>query len=295
MKKLLLAALAGVCLMLLGAERTLRSGEMLDISLPVNSTVAMGELPGWSSVHKFGYNTDVDTGTDPEDMWSCPTLAAGAPELYPLQTTPYTLYASSDDENDAAKVLQVSGLAGDYTEQSASVTLGADTGTGGTTMAEVGSGLTWIIVHRAFIDGADALVGNVWLNPDNTDAGGDGVPDVLTNLQGCILIEDGQTEQAIYMVPDGKTAYLDQLCMGTSSTLVTAEVLRLQFFSKLFGKAARVQFKAGQTNGAGYPCKDYPVPISYPERTLLFVRIAETASNNAAGYGTFDLRLRDTP
>ena len=56
--------------------------------------VAMGLVPGYLSVNKFGHNSEITTGTDPEDLW-----AGGAMyEFFP--TTAQTVQAVSDSAED---------------------------------------------------------------------------------------------------------------------------------------------------------------------------------------------------
>ena len=67
----------------------------------------------------------------------------------------------------------------------------------------VSLGVTGLFVNRAYLSGdGESLTGNVYVSNLNTDAGGDGIPDNLNNALAFIPAADGQTMQAIYMVPD---------------------------------------------------------------------------------------------
>lgn len=65
--------------------------------------VARGDIPGWFAINKFGYNNDIDTNSDPEDVWD-----AGG--LWVPPTAARTHDIASDNVADAGSAVD-SGVA----------------------------------------------------------------------------------------------------------------------------------------------------------------------------------------
>ena len=66
-------------------------------------SVAKGDVSGHSLVFKYGRNGDIDTGSDPEDIWTY----GGT---YTYNNTPSIQYISSDDATDLGQIITVQGL-----------------------------------------------------------------------------------------------------------------------------------------------------------------------------------------
>ena len=96
--------------------------------------IALGQIPGYSSVNKFGENPDVDTGTGPEDVWDYGGM-------YTFSTSADITQISSDDNSDT-QVLTVIGLNSAWAEVTQTKTLT------GTTPATLDTPL--IRVYRAY-------------------------------------------------------------------------------------------------------------------------------------------------
>ncbi len=159
--------------------------------------LAMGNIPGASVVIKFGHGTVV--GSTPETIWDGSSLTGIT--NYTYMTTPSVLYISSDAAGDG-QVYEVQGLDGDYNMQTKQVTAN------GLTFVPLPK--TWLRVYRVKNLGSTDNAGNIYVSDDNTDVGGNGIPDTLTNVKAMIIIGNNQTLMSLYTVPTGKVALVTQ-------------------------------------------------------------------------------------
>jgi hypothetical protein len=88
--------------------------------------IARGQFPRIGHINKFGHNSDVDTGTDPEDLW--PANAAGGNWVAPTAARIHDLASTSALDNGVtpntgARTVLVTGLKDDWTEVTETITL----------------------------------------------------------------------------------------------------------------------------------------------------------------------------
>jgi hypothetical protein len=247
-------------------------------------------LHGIRYTHKFGDTSETTLG-DFYDVWDCPSLAAGIPDLYPWidGTTPISIYAMSDDDADTALTVLVQGLDANWDRVSEVVVLGVSAGTG-TTAALVGTASNWTRVHRAYVVGATGLTGNLYLSPSATDATGDGIPDVLTDLAACIVAGSNQTLMAIYTTADEEVSYIVKRCVsGVDTTPGTPGSATMAGSIRLEGGVFRRQDVLGlHANGTSQACIESSMPFFVPPRTdIRAVIIAADGLNRVAA--SFDI------
>ena len=244
-------------------------------------------------IHKFGETGEV-TLADNYDIWACPGINAGVPDSYPYQSSAFSLYAMSDDEADAGKTLRVEGLDANWDRMSVEVTLGVDTTSGGTTAALVGTASNWIRMFRAYNNGSTTLVGNVYFDPEATDATGNGVPDGLTNTQGCIAIASEQTLLALYTSADNERTYIVKRCAyGVDTTPGTPGSATIVAQIRTYGGVFRVQDVVGlHANGTSGVCIESSIPFYVPPRTDIRARIANADGLNRVS-ASFDMVVID--
>lgn len=260
--------------------------------LPLSARIDMGKISGWSQVHKFGHNPTVTTT---EDIWDCPDLNAAGNVTYPFPDAAVSLYVTSNDEADAGLEVTIVGLDANWNEQTVAVDLGADAGSGGTAAAAVGTADNWMRVFRAYNteSAGTAYAGDIYIHTDDDPSGDDGEPDLpLTQLLACISAGHGQTEMAIYTIPNGYTGLL----MASGVALLPAAVGATRstdatFLSRENGRAWRVRDRFGaQENGMGINHRKFSVLRSFPEKTDLRWR-SEAPSASSSLSATFDLWL----
>jgi len=224
--------------------------------------IARGNIAGYSSIHKFGHNPDIDTAAG-EDVWTLGGLYA-----FPSDSGAALEIVSS--AADAVSMV-VQGLDENFALKQETVTLN-----GVTPVALTG---LWSRVFRSWNDSATALTGDVSIR-----ASGGGT----TFAQ--VRAEEQQTSMAIYTVPAGKTGYLMKWYASINrNNAAGAADAELQ--TRLFGKAFREKEHIG-INGSGNSSYiyDYTVPLALPEKTDIKV-FAEVTANNSDIAAGFDIIL----
>ncbi len=172
----------------------------------------------FNAVKKFGRNSAV--GAAVEDIF-----AAGGVKVWPAAAA--TIYISSD--NQAADVgieitveyIDANGLHAEVTGQLHATDA----------RTFVSLGVTALDVNRAYLSGdGEALTGNVYVSVDNTDVGGNGIPDDTDDIMAFIPLLDGQTMQATYRVPTDETAFISGWMWTTNTVNATkhSALFRLQ-------------------------------------------------------------------
>lgn len=247
---------------------------------------------GATVISKFGENPDVDNGTA-EDVWDCPEL--GAPVVYPFSNAAYSLYLSSSSALDTTQTISVTGLDENWDSKTFTMTIA------GQTLTLIDSASSWRRVNRVFNAGSatpnDTLAGDVYLATDNTDAGGDGIPDTLSSVKACIRQGKEQTLMAVWTAPDDYVTYIDNWCGSVvpAGTTPGEKVAKFTGYARsnspLIG-TLRPQTTFGlASRGTGMFCKRFQPPLWVPERTDLKGTIGNDATNNTFISATFDLLL----
>lgn len=167
---------------------------------------AMGSINGISYVHKFGRNADIDQAI--EDIWD------GGGVWVPPTTARTHSIVSSDaaDTNTAgagARKIKISGLVDWSSEGSASEVIELN---GTTPVSTVNS---YVIIHRMFVaESGDSInTGTITATAD-TDA----------TVTASILAGEGQTQMAIFGIPDGHTALMSQFYASSNRSTTSGSV-----------------------------------------------------------------------
>jgi hypothetical protein len=155
---------------------------------------------------------------------------------------------------------------------------------------EVAVTTTFVRLYRAFVLHAGS---------SGMNEGGISVAVVATSEVGCFITAgDGQTQQAIYTIPSGKTGYFMKgyvgVAGGGSPQVTTACVFTWRArinngATGVFSIKGQVQV---QTNSSPYWIYEYAVPVALPEKTDLLIR-ADSTSAEVAVVGAFDIVLVD--
>lgn len=216
---------------------------------------------------KFGHNPDVDTGTDPEEVWNGPTAT------YNWPPDDSTLRVSSDDADDTEELL-IQGLDEDRHLTEELVTLD------GLTFVEVPG--TWDRVYRATPTGSTELVGNVYIHTDDVDGDANGIPDTLSQTHGFIIAGQQGTEQTPFSTPaDFDCAIVDvypsaTISVGGTRTMdVTVEMREL---GGVFIEKTHMNLSTS-SGVAPPPNWDFPIMLQ-PMTDISFLAVTDT--DNAA-------------
>lgn len=241
--------------------------------------VAKGNVPGHSAVNKFGHNDAVAvTG---EDVW----MGGGIYGFYP--TTAQDMEAVSDDPEDGAGggtgalTMQVYGLDADWNEQSETVTLN---GTGVVALENTYIRMYRVIILTAGTNGTN--VGNIVVR---IASGG--------TVGAYVAADDGQTQQAIYTIPNGKTGYFVKGYVGISDNDKNGETAGFKWRvrpSNGGNGAWQVKRQVSATNiGSSWFQYQFAVPAGpLPEKTDIRMECFE-ATAEVGVVGAFDLILVD--
>ena len=228
-------------------------------------------------LHKFGRMVDVQAGT-PTDIWSY----GGA---YTYMTSASTMYASSDNTDDAVTIT-VEGLDGDYMLQKESVTID------GFTFVPLKN--TYLRVFRAYVTGATAPAGNIYISDDNTDSdgGADGIPDTVTNIKAQIEIGTNQTLMALYTTPaDFRRYELHEWSTSISSDGANAADRsgRIELRTRPEGGVFHIKDMVEVHSHGGRSSMVYHFPRNIEPKTDITIFSASVSKNDANVTGTFDL------
>lgn len=253
------------------ANRVGRAQQGLPIIIPPS-----GVSNDWATVlqvDKFGNNPNIGTLTDPEDVWS----QGGT---YTFLSSAATLYASCSAASTVT--IFVEGLDANYNIQTATVTLN------GQNQAEIGSGLTWLRVYRAYNSSGTNLAGDVYIAETDDLTGG--VPDTASKIKAKILTNEQQTLMAIYTIPAGYTGYLLRWYVSEVNPKSSYAIVELQ--ARAFGGVFRVRRRDGVTSDGNSRLSEQP-PIAYAftEKTDIKVVVREVGANDMDISAGFDLLL----
>lgn len=244
-------------------------------AMPYTFDIAEGNVANHFAVNKFGKNPDVSASL--EDIWD-----GSAVYDYLADDTFSLMYISSDDAADQGMTFDVTGIDSDYNYSTVTVTTdGAD----GTTFVALTSGAAddkWWRVFRAVNTSAIAATGNLYISKDNTDAGGNGIPDDTDDIQIKILVGNEQTLMALWTCPVGYTAYLTHFYASTSSNKVTNVCLFVRPFGGVFNVKAALDINQGHMQHR----YDFPVPIV--AKSDVVIRAAASGAGGVVSAG-FDL------
>ena len=225
--------------------------------------IAKGESNGYSFIHKFGANFDVDNNSEPETVWT-----GGG--LYPWSAlnVAKTLYILSNDSNEEGTV-ELQGLDEDYNVVTETVTLNGSTAV--TTLN------TFLRVYRMIY--TDAGGGNVGVITARVDSPSG---TVVAQIEGVL----SQTLMCVYTVPAGYTAYMMAMDFSVQKNK-DAQVLMMQrtFNTNNFRIAHMAEVYESTYR------YDFPIPLPLPEKTDLELRTDNVETNNTRVTSNFTIVL----
>jgi len=244
-------------------------------SVPYYVDIAEGLVPNHTPVNKFGHNSTV--GATLEPVWDF-----SGPYDYLADDTFATMYISSDDSLDQGITYEVSGIDSDYNASTVTVTTD---GSDGNTFVALTSGAAdnqWWRIFRALNTSGTAAQGNIYISKDNTDVGGNGIPDDTLDIQAMIIIGFEQTLMAQWTVPTGNKAFLTHLYASTS----TAKVSEIHLYVRPFGGVFNIKYII--TLNANAHTHRYDFPLEIPTKSDVRIIASATGGGGEISAG-FDL------
>ena len=233
-------------------------------------SVSKGDVSGHSLIFKYGRNPEIDTGSDPEDIWTY----GGT---YTYNNTPSIQYISSDNALDIGMEITVEGLDENYEELSLTVVLN------GQNQTQIGTGETFVRVYRAFNSGPTQFAGNVLIYDDTNGGVVGGVPTVTSSVKAEIRATDQQTYMALWTVPAGHTAFFlggaISITTGASSGKSAQVELRTRPFGGVFLSKELIGLSS---TGSSTFSQDLNAlgPLRIPEKTDVQARAREVSAND---------------
>jgi hypothetical protein len=231
---------------------------------PFELQVSRGQIAYHKPIFKFGFNPLIVDSL--ETVW-----AEGG--LYSYLGSATTLYVSSSATADdaggtGATNVTVSGLDANYNEVSVTVDLDGQTG------VQLGDASNWIRVNRIVVNTAGsggANAGVIYVGDEATPSSG-----VPTNKYATVAIGDNQTLMALWTVPAGYTAYLEQTDI-TVNTEANNKFGNVHVVTRPFGQVFQVKDKFTIQNGSHH--QEYKFPLKFEEKTDIEVRAIGSSSN----------------
>ena len=225
--------------------------------------LAAGSISGKESVTQAGRNDTISL--EMETVWD-------GTGIYSYLTSASAVYVSSTSGNDTttgtgARTVEIKGLDSSYNEVTETVNV-----------ADTASSTQFLRVHSVRVKTVGSLGqadGEISVRSGAIDSG-----TLLAQIQtigegfGSSL---GKSFMAVYTVPAGKTAYLQQLNGGSSRGSDTS----FYVVSKTFGEDVFISQDIAISSGSGFG-KDYKTPLQFTEKTDIEVR---AISNNADSIG----------
>lgn len=236
--------------------------------------ISAGDVPGVSYINKFGRNPDIDDQTT-EDIWS-------VGNSYPFPTTAEQLDVVSSSPNDTtagtgARTIEIQGLDSNFDELTETVTM---------------NGTTPVTTTNLFLRVNRLVLKTTGSNSRNE---GDITIDNSTDTIAQMDQNEGSSFQAIYTVPNGKTAYV----LGGYATLSRKPKASgrkfgcVKFQVRKFGDGFRSLFSGDlNTEGDSSFQYAYPIPEKIEEKSDVIVRF-ESHNNNSRVNAGFTLVLAD--
>jgi hypothetical protein len=262
----------------------------LDNPMPITGldpmlAIAMGLIPGYSAVNKFGHNPAATAG---EDIWG----GGGVYGFFPTEAVAMDVVSSDDEDGGAgtdtgALTIQVYGLDNDWLEQNETVTLN------GTTPVALAN--EYIRIFRTIVLTAGSVETNIGnLIIASTEAAGG----IAENTVGVYVnAGDGQTQQTIYTIPAGKTGYFIKGYTAMADDDKNGEVAEFQWQARPnngVNGAWAVKGEVGLNNvGTGTWQYRYGVPAGpLPEKTDIRIRVTGVTATLGV-VGGYDIVLVD--
>jgi len=209
---------------------------------PFNLQVSRGQITFHERTCPFGFNDAV--GTSPETIWT-----AGATYTFPSTATALTVVSSSTDDDGSpvgtgARTVTIVGLDANYAEVSETVTMNGTT--------NVTTTQTFLRVNEAYVATCGSTGSNV---------GAITITNTTPTTLAVIVATAGITQQCIYTVPAGKTAFITRYMLSSYNSTSTGSAGQL--WVKTYGGANMLATTVRIPGTGAFTCEaDYPFPVT---------------------------------
>lgn len=253
------------------------------IALPIKNLITAQYTP-LSYINKFGENPDIDTTSDPEDIWDYGglyTFTSNSGANYYVSSS-----NNGDTQNIKFYVLTVDSN-GNWNNEIFTQAIAGQT----KTLLSPPSQDKIVRIYRIENEantGGD-LAGVLYVYEDDTV--NLGVPQTPSKVRAIIQIGNNQTLMSIYTIPTGYVGFLYEVVFGQSRQ-VTGGVARFCYLQRKFNKVFKVKMRASTSNAGNSIFRDsrqFPDPI--PAKTDLLMRCDEVSASDTGVFSTFNVLL----
>ncbi len=240
--------------------------------------VAAGRVSAIAAVNKFGRNDDIDTGTIPEDIWD-----AGGTWVPPTAARTHDIASTSANDAAAgtgAQTVFIQGLDASWNLQSETVTMNG--------VSNVATANTYIRIFRMYV----ATAGSGRTNAGAITATAQTDATVTAQMNAGF----GQTEMAIYTVPNGKTAYLTDfyVSLNRSGAAGRADyVIAIRPSADTLTVERVIHSGSLSVTGSSSYEHFFFTPKQIPAKTDIIFRVLGVTDNNTSFSAGYDLILVD--
>ena len=235
------------------------------------TNVSLDKVPGMSVIDKFGRNPDVDTGTDPEDLWD-----RGG--LWQAPSTACQHNIKSTDDNDkaggtGAQTEEIFGLTADYNIKTEIVSLN-----GTSNVPTLG---LYRIIHRKIVRSAGSNGRNL------------GTLTATSQVDGTVTAQiapgNNQTLMAIFQIPANTVGLLGQYYVDVNESVGAGKVA-FDLLVKPIGEVWQVKHHRGGSERIPHSFT-FPRPIA--AKSLVKLGNLIVSNNNTDVSGGFEILLVD--
>ena len=244
--------------------------------------IARGNIAGMAIEHKFGRNPDVDTGTDPEDIWDGGGIwvAPTAARIHQIASTSANDDTDGAGTNAGARTVRVFGLNSSFSLQQEDKVLDGQSNV---------ATLAYTIIYRMQVLTAGATGSNEGTITATADTDG--------TVTAQINIGNNQTGMAVYQIPDRKTGYMLNFYGSLADSGGAGANVDIQLLVQPFGSVFQVRQFHGLTNaGAAHFNHIFPVPYvsgGLFAKDTIKMQVKTTSANDAVVSAGFDIILVD--
>lgn len=236
-----------------------------------HSNVSLGRVPRTSVMEKFGRNPDVDTGTDPEDLWD-----RGGIWQAPSLACKHNIKSTDGNDNASgtgARTMEVFGLIANYNQQSEIITLDGTN--------DVPTDNLYRIIFRKIVRSAGSSGGNI------------GTLTATSQVDGTVTAQispgNNQTLMSIYQIPGDKIGLLHQYYVDVNESTGIGTVA-LDLLIKPIDEVWQVKHHRGTKENLPHK---FTFPLNIAAKSLVKLGNIMVSNNNTDVSGGFEILLVD--
>lgn len=246
---------------------------------------ARGRISGVRVVHKFGLAADIDAADGEVDIWD--GMHEGIANITPynwINGAPIDIQVSSSSALDVGVMISGEGLDENWVLQEGTATLNGQT--------PVPVGFQRRRIHRAYVSGSQAAVGDIYISDAGTPLVG-GIPTDRSKIRAILHPDSQQTQMAIYTVPAGYDLFITHGWANVARIGPAAGLAGVRIYQRKFGGVFRVlhSLSLAITGSTGDP-RPYTIPLRLTEKTDLIYRASVSANGMSVSAGFHGLLIR---